>query len=109
MSGRIQVGHMADKKKWRAVHNVKGVDIQGGAWPRKKDVTGDAIKGSYERRKVAQQLRAMKKAAKAPGGLSPDTKRYGGGVAKVAAAHASTMQRRWPAGNSNGGQFKPKG
>lgn len=109
MDGRIQIGRYADKKKFRAIHNVRGVDIEGGSMSRKKDLISDTVKGSYARRELAKQLRSMKNSVRAGRELGSDTRRYAPGHYKVVTGHAATMQRRWPAGSSNGGQFKGKG
>ena len=102
-------GRSKDKRMWRDVHTVKGVDIAGqGQRSRKVDLSGDVIKGSRARKELAKRLSAMKKQAKA-GTITSDQRRYLRGESQVVEQHARTMQKRWPAGRPNGGQFAPKG
>jgi transcriptional regulator of acetoin/glycerol metabolism len=105
-SGRIMVGRTATKKKWQAIHRVRGADIPstlGTGTGTKKEATGQTLKGSFSRRETAKALKAMHAHPERISGHGPE--------ARIIKQHNATMVGKGkgvhhrPAGSPRGGQF----
>jgi transcriptional regulator of acetoin/glycerol metabolism len=106
-SGRIMVGRTATKKKWQAIHRVRGMDIPstlGTGTGTKKEATGQTLKGSFSRQETAKALKSLHAhPERASGSMTP--------AARIIKAHNSTMVGKGkgvhhrPAGSPRGGQF----